>query len=220
MKPAPIDPPQIHHVLWEGFSGQIGWDIGVNAGHTAKYMLEHWDRVVGFEPAEECWPTLDGFTAANPRFTLVKAAVSDKNGEVGLTVLPDKIDTGQLVTSDCHGMEWDTHRSTATLRKVPSITLDTAWRSYGRPDFMKIDVEGHELKVLIGARRTLAVQRPQLLIEFHTENLHKTMKQYLHGLGYDTRTIRHPHYQPGTDMWMTHGWMKCRVPEQACEPDR
>jgi hypothetical protein len=49
---------------------------------------------------------------------------------------------------------------------VDATTLDAffAGRPAG-PDFIKIDVEGHELAVLRGGRQTLATHKPTLLVE-------------------------------------------------------
>ena len=49
---------------------------------------------------------------------------------------------------------------------------------------MKIDVEGHELEVLRGARKTLERNSPTLLIEIKRENV-KAVSSYLREIGYD-----------------------------------
>jgi FkbM family methyltransferase len=209
VKPAPIDPPEIWNELWEGFSGNTGWDVGANCGQTLMIMLDRFKKVYAFEPAKECWPYLAGY----PEVIVEHFGLSDKDGLIDLIALPDKIDTGQLITAGTHGMEWDPDDPGGLLRQVPGRTIDSICRdrSHDAPDFMKIDVEGHELKVLFGARRTLNVFRPQLLIEFHTPDLHKDVRQLLETYGYHCDTVRHPHYPPGSDMWSTHGWLKCRV---------
>jgi hypothetical protein len=49
---------------------------------------------------------------------------------------------------------------------VDVTTLDAFFDTHERgPDFLKIDVEGHELAVIEGARRTIESHRPTLLIE-------------------------------------------------------
>jgi len=51
--------------------------------------------------------------------------------------------------------------------KVRAYTLDELSETYGLPDLLFIDVEGYEVEVLKGARRTLA-GRPDCFVEVHT----------------------------------------------------
>lgn len=209
MKPAPIDPPEIWPRLWEDFGGDVGWDIGANCGQTIPVMQAKFNQVYAFEPAEECWPYLKAFEG---HYSWLPIALSDTNDDLSLIALPDKIDTGQLVTAGTHGMEWDPDLPEALIRTVPAYTVDWMIASKGleAPDFMKIDTEGHELKVLFGARQTLAVHRPDLLIEFHSPSLHDSCQTLLEQFDYKVETVRHPHYRPGTHMWFSHGWFRAR----------
>jgi FkbM family methyltransferase len=211
MKPAPTDPPEIRDTLWHGIEGEHGWDIGANCGQTVTHMLDRFTYVTAFEPAEECWPYLDKLP--QDRLTIKHIGLSDKNADVDLIALPDKIDTGQLVTAGTHGMEWNPDHETGLIRTVPCRTVDSllAPKKSQAPDFMKIDVEGHEMKVLFGAKRTLATHRPTLLIEFHSRTLHEQVSTLLDSFGYHVTTIRHPHYKSHSDMWFTHGWLKAHV---------
>jgi hypothetical protein len=59
----------------------------------------------------------------------------------------------------------DNHPQAARL-SVSVTTLDAYFADQPRgPDFLKIDVEGHESAVLAGAWRTLELHRPAILIE-------------------------------------------------------
>ena len=210
MKPAVIDPPEIWSRLWEGFHGDVGWDIGANCGQTIPIMLDRFQTVFAFEPAEECWPYLTDLREQHPDLTWLPAAISDTTGDIDLIALPDKIDTGQLVTAGTCGMEWNPDRPDAAVRTLLSYTADhlVSEGTAPAPDFMKIDVEGHEQRVLFGARKTLAVHRPDLLIEFHSPELHTNCQALLEQFGYDVETVRHPHYRPGTPMYSQHGWLR------------
>lgn len=207
MKPAPIDPPEIWSRLWNGFSGSIGWDVGANCGQTVPIMKDKFLQVIAFEPAEECWPYLQEFDG---HFAWLPIALSDRDDYVDLVELPDKINTGQLVTAGTNGMEWDPRRPDAALRPVVSRTVDSLLDegALEHPDFMKIDTEGHELRILFGARKELAMHRPDLLIEFHSAELHSSCCALLESFGYHTETIRHPHYPPGSQLWFAHGWLR------------
>lgn len=208
MKPASIDPPEVWPQLWHDVSGVTGWDVGANCGQTIPVMLEKFDKVVAFEPARECLPYLQELTG---NLTVLPCAVSDHDGPVDLIELPGKIDTGQLVSGGTQGMEWDPEHPDAVVRQVIARSIDSLIFTnpgLGVPDFLKIDVEGHELKVLFGAKKLLSINRPRLLIEFHSRDLHTSMRQLLETFGYQCQTVRHPHYTPGSDLWYTHGWIK------------
>ncbi len=207
MKPAAIDPPEIHNSLWIGFNGTTGWDIGANCGQTLPEMTGRFSTVHAFEPAAECRPWLDKWDAV----TVWPIAVSDYDGQITLTELPDKIDTGQLVTAGTHGMEWNPDQPGALSRTVPARTVDSLAEELGPPDFLKIDVEGHEMRVLAGAWQTLTDHRPDLLIEFHAPELHLRILECLNHHGYrHIATVRHPHYEIGSPMWLQHGWVRAR----------
>lgn len=210
MKPAAIDPPEVWSRLWKGFEGRCGWDVGANCGQTVPIMLEHFEQVIAFEPAEECWDYLEKFEG---NYYWLPLALSDRDDHVDLVELPDKIDTGQLVTADTHGMEWDPRQPNAAVRTVVCRTVDSLLEegAVEAPDFMKIDTEGHELRVLFGSRRTLAIERPDLLIEFHSPELHASCQALLEQYGYTCETIRHPHYPPASPLWFQHGWLRAKA---------
>lgn len=207
MKPAPIDPPEIHQQLWHGYHGRVGYDIGANCGQSLSEMTKRFLTVFAFEPAEECADALEYWAGSG--VTVLPIAVTDTDGDINLLALPDKIDTGQLVTQGTHGMEWDTEVPTAMLRTVNGRTIDSLVEEIPPPSFMKIDVEGHEMYVLAGASHTLVDYAPDLLIEFHTPKLHDEIIEFLEDHDYpEPVTVRHPHYRAGSSMWFQHGWIR------------
>lgn len=208
MKPAPPDPPEVTQALWDGVGGLIAWDVGANCGQTLPTLLSRFAVVIAFEPAQECFPWLERFERA----TVLPYAVSDTEGTVDLVALTDKIDTGQLVTAGTVGMEWNPGDPTGTVRTVKSTTLDRIAAELGPPDFVKVDVEGHEAKVLAGAKDLLLHGSPQeWLVEFHSPELYKHCQNTFKEAGYRVEVIRHPHYEPLTAMWFQHGWMRAKL---------
>jgi FkbM family methyltransferase len=73
-------------------------------------------------------------------------------------------------------------------RVVRTATLDQLVGEHGfeRVDLIKIDVEGHELSVLRGARETLVTYRPTLFLEVKTENA-DAARSLLGGINYRLR---------------------------------
>ena len=95
-----------------------------------------------------------------------------------------------------------------SLLKVECTTLDAYAEATGLwPGFLKIDVEGHELEVLRGATRILT-SGPELLIEIHSEQLGEDIKDLLAD-DFLIEVVRHPHYPAGSELWLTHHWLRC-----------
>lgn len=215
--PAPIDPPEVHQQLWEGFHGEVGWDIGANVGQSLGEMSQRFIRVHTFEPAQECLPLLMENANLLKNVSVHPVALSDFDGEIELVDIPDKINTGQLVSFEADGMEYDAHQQGHRVRSVAAYKVDTyvqLLKDSELPDFMKIDVEGHELKVLMGARKVLSNWHPDLLIEIHSKHLGQVIKKYLEGFEYDVETVRHPHYVASRGleyMRDVHFWYRCRA---------
>jgi FkbM family methyltransferase len=209
--PAVPDPPELAQALWEGFDvANVGFDIGANCGQTLGLLTTLCDEVVAFEPAAEAFEYLTHHYGHIKSIHLSDRAVSSQDGTVELMAAPSKISTGQLVTHGTQGMEWsEDEMANGVVRELPSITLDTFANLTGFwPEFMKIDVEGHELEVLRGAHEILTIQRPQMLIEIHSKILGGQIVELL-GDRYRIEIVRHPHYAWGSTLWESHFWLRC-----------
>jgi FkbM family methyltransferase len=214
------DPPEIDARLWQGWSGELAFYVGANAGQHFAKLTATFSRIFAFEPnpdsvevarhiAEQIRPR---------RVDVMQLAISDHDGKVQLANLigTRQEATGQWVTPGTAGMEWDPGQDAwydpnkVQLMDVPCATLDSLSMSLGPPDFVCIDTEGHEWKIFQGAGRVLTDVRPGFLIEFHTPENHDNIRRVLDGHGYWTETIRHPHYPPHTLMWYQHGWLRAK----------
>ncbi len=199
-----LDPPEIASQLWDGFTGDVGWDIGAHNGQCADEMVSRFGIVYAFEPAGECFNDLRLLSNryGDEFFRWFPIAVADTDDAVDLVELPGT--TERLVSDQYPGT------ADGIVRRVSSRSVDTLvsdW-SVRPPTFMKIDVEGHENRVLFGARKTLSLYRPDILLEFHTAELRRSCKDLLDGFGYSVTTIRHPGYEPGSGPWHSRGWLR------------
>lgn len=142
--------------------GSVVYDVGANVGFytvLAARLAGLTGRVVAFEPfpataeAARHNARLNGFA----HVTVVESAVADAPGEEWLATGTGPV-TSRL-TPD---------RSLAG-RLVPVTSLDAFLASSDEPppDFVKVDVEGAEERVLRGMRETLRRHRPLVLCEVH-----------------------------------------------------
>ena len=218
VRPAVPDPPELSDVLWRDFAGAVGWDVGSNCGQAIVEMSWSFDRIEGFEPSPDSYEyAVEHVRNFLPGFhiRLHQMAVSDRNGEVELAYpAAEQKETGQLVTVGTAGMEWEpanwdkVEKLTVPARTADSIAVELGW-----PDFMKVDTEGHEHLVLLGARDILARGETDMLVEFHTPGNRTACWSVLSEAGYRLETVRHPHYPHGSHMWQQHGWIRAFAPK-------
>ncbi len=139
-------------------------DIGANFGVFTKLfsqLVGPQGSVIAFEPVPQTFRTL---TVGIERYhrSNVQAkneAVSDHEGVVLMAVPQYEKNAGDnLYQASIVDSSKSPHGFT-----VKSVTVDSLQLS--RVDFIKIDVEGHELEVLHGSRRTLEQHHPTLLVE-------------------------------------------------------
>jgi FkbM family methyltransferase len=149
--------------------GQTALDIGANYGVFTKLFSElvgPAGKVLAFEPVPETYRTLAGgvrrYGMSNVR--VFNNAVSDRAGHLAMTIPRH---------SDGYGDNLYCAHVTAELGSpdsfaVESITIDSL--QLPGVDFIKIDVEGHELEVLRGCRNTITRCHPVLMVEVTTQN--------------------------------------------------
>jgi len=169
-------------------------DVGANQGEltlVAARRARH-GRVISFEPVPQWHERLAANVALN-RFahvTLVRAGVSDREGEADMFTSLDKAAQASL-NEGLSSFQRSGTRD-VPVGRFPLVTLD-AWAAregLSRLDLLKVDVEGSERAVLEGARATLERFRPMLLLELNEETFGAagytgdTLAGWLRGLGY------------------------------------
>jgi FkbM family methyltransferase len=132
-------------------------DVGANIGRYTVPLSKLARHVQAFEPH----PTLAHILASARmgNVTVRQAAVSDASGVVELHI---PLVMGREDEGLAHISAREAPSNCRTIRVEAYKLDDFAFRDIG---FVKIDVEGHELEVLQGARQLIRVQRPNLLVE-------------------------------------------------------
>jgi FkbM family methyltransferase len=147
--------------------GSLVFDIGAHAGDRTACFRQLGARVISIEPQPLFAAFLRASHALHRSVTVRRCVVSDAAG-VRTFWVNSRNPTVSTVSESFveaassgkdvgwQGQVWD--RST----EVAATTLDQLIAEYGRPDFVKIDVEGAELDVLRGLTQPL----PMLSFEF------------------------------------------------------
>jgi FkbM family methyltransferase len=147
--------------------GALVFDIGAHVGDRTGSFLRLGARVVALEPQPRVFRALRLIHGRTPGAIMRSEAVGAAPGYFEMfvnsdnptisTLSPDLIAAARSADS-WQGQVWDGQIS------VRVTTLDLLVASYGLPDFVKIDVEGHEAEVLAGLSKPL----PLLSFEFTT----------------------------------------------------
>ena len=139
--------------------GGLVFDIGAHLGDRTASCLRLGASVVALEPQPRVFRALRLLHGRAREAVLLPWAAGAAEGEITLhlntrnptvaTVAPAFI----AAASDAEG--WRGERWDAQVA-VPVTTLDALIARHGLPDFVKIDVEGHEAAVLAGLGRPVA----------------------------------------------------------------
>lgn len=205
---ASTDPQEVEQQLWQDQTGTVGLDVGARGGESIEdFKRCSFTDITCFEPSRDAFSVLEPY-ALDLGVKAYQLAISDHSGVVELYSVPRAMAKGELVSA-VDGMEWSlADWVTAKAVTVGCISLDAYCATRGMPDLIKIDVEGHEDKVLAGAYTVLNAAVSNWIIEFHSPLNHVTCLNLLEANGYEVTVIRHPHYTPESHMWHQHGWLR------------
>jgi len=160
--------------------GETVIDAGANVGYMtllARVVVGTQGRVIAFEPHPELYRVaLDNVASSERRFAAAPVemhnlALAERTGTAELAV-PEEFDRNDGIAR----LYW---RNSGDSRAIPVgvATIDSIVGA--EPvDLLKLDVEGHELSVLQGARNALASRRIRHIVFENHE-------------GHDSATVRH-----------------------------
>lgn len=142
--------------------GDLFIDVGSNVGvYTLLATTCPGVEVLAFEPGRLARDRLEEHLDLNhvrDRVEVSPFVLSDHTGEIQFTVGRDV--TNHVVT------DVTTSDGTETLpvRRLDDVVAADAFK---RPVLLKVDAEGHDLRVLLGARRLLEEVRPPIIVEWN-----------------------------------------------------
>lgn len=171
--------------------GAVTYDIGSWHGFFAGVMAAGGaGHVHVFEPLPENAARVRRLIALNPEkpMTLHACALGEDDAELDLIVMPET-SMAKLESSSFKPTETSAQRVRV---KVRSLDAMIAAGEIAPPALMKIDVEGAEVMVLVGARNTLRRYRPVIFAEVHSSALLGQCRSLLESEGYHVEPLNHP----------------------------
>lgn len=137
-------------------------DVGANVGQYAERLRDLGvdSRIISFEPGSRAYGTLARKASkASSRWDARNVALSSEAGTANLRVSANSVSSSLLDVAEAHLQAAPASRTQST-EEVRVSTLDAELDGdAGYPYWLKLDVQGLELRVLEGASRTLTRTR-------------------------------------------------------------
>jgi FkbM family methyltransferase len=176
--------------------GDIALDVGAHEGYVALWLSKlGGGELFAVEPNPENLIFLRSNIKLNPEANIkvIEKAVSDEKGRMHFYCSPDAGANGSLIPFSYFS---------ENRIEVEVDTLDSLFGNLQRLDFLKVDTEGNELKVLMGARQLLERCRPQICFEVsltfwaHLEQSVDALFKFLQDLNYELFVLKGTQLQP------------------------
>ncbi|MCC7346633.1 MAG: FkbM family methyltransferase [Variibacter sp.] len=205
--------------------GDLVFDVGAHVGDRVGAFRRLGARVIAVEPQPALVRTLKLLYGRDPRVTVEPRAVARRAGghiDLAVNVSNPTVSTASpdFVKAAAQAAGWEGQEWTQTLR-AETTSLDDLIARYGRPSFIKIDVEGFEAEVLGGLSEAV----PALSFEFTTIQREVALAclDRCAGLGYrrfnaalgESQVMAHPGWRTGEDI---RAWLMA-LPHEANSGD-
>ncbi len=141
------------------------FDVGANQGVFAKHLIEAWQglsyQLYAFEPSPSTFAILRNQVTDLPFVHLVNLGLGEKPGLVELYSDKEGSGLASVYPRDLsyHKIDFSAHETI----ELTTLDLFCEQHSIERIDFLKLDVEGHELAVLKGGKRMIDEGRVSII---------------------------------------------------------
>ena len=146
------------------FLGGTACDIGANVGNHSRFFADRFEKVISFEPNPLILDLLKFNTRNYPNIVVSETALGNCEGSTRLA--GDKSNLGSYsIVSRIDQQLSINHLITKQDFEVQIRTLDSMKESLRNLQFIKLDVEGSEHQVLIGAAQSIREFYPVIAFE-------------------------------------------------------
>jgi FkbM family methyltransferase len=131
-------------------------DVGANLGQWTSRFLSHTSKTVKgmlFEPGSYAFKHIQEEFKQLDNITLIKSIVGEENGSMDFFEEPDAGQTSSVIKEFA--------LPSAQLFHLPIVTLDSelSRQNWTSVDLLKIDAEGYDYKVMLGAKQLFSERR-------------------------------------------------------------
>jgi FkbM family methyltransferase len=184
--------------------GAVVFDIGANIGVYTLVMSRQvgdYGRVYAFEPQHQEFNKLRENVSLNrlANVRLMACALSDQPGTATLYS-----HSGEVANRAASSLRLERVSGNAISQAVELSTIDQIIQTekVERLDFLKIDTEGHDFRVLQGAQASISRFRPHVIFEYHEPFWQQEgfdfsdAEQFFNELDYSLYVFREGHLTP------------------------
>ena len=165
------------------FSKALCLDIGANIGNHSLFFSTIFNKVIAFEPYEKAFDLLKINSSQVDNIQVNNFGFSDASRELPAQIVFGNIGATSIVSSP---------EQSNTILKVETLDSFVKENSLEGISFIKIDVEGHEYSVLVGAEDTLKKENAVISLELEMTNYYENCIEsinFLKSCGYSEAHI-------------------------------
>jgi|GEM_PF-261123 len=147
--------------------GDVFVDVGANVGFISAFAATTGAAVFALEIQRDLVPLIEQMASINA-FDHLRVLHVGASTRSGLSMMP-RIEANTGTQLEGQTARFTRHETRSVVDDfVPMMALDDAFHEPGLlPTLVKVDVEGHEVGVLEGARRIIETGRTTFVVEFH-----------------------------------------------------
>lgn len=168
-----------NHIIPKIKNRKIFLDIGANIGNQSVFFSDNFEKVKSFEPNPRTIKLLEANAMLKSNIEVNPFGLSDQEAVLDASFNTSNVGAASIGTN--------TNREIKVKFSVKPLDSVLSKNEQKNISMIKIDVEGHELKALKGARKTLEHSYPIILMEANKSDIHDGSThsiKYLSEIGY------------------------------------
>ncbi len=184
-------------------------DVGCNVCSWTKWLAPGYRFIHAVEPFHQA---IDAAGALPPNVTVHMVGAWSKEAQIHFGIYgPSKLLFAQEDISSYFADIGTNPPANANSLVLPCQTLDSLVPEKDEITFLKIDTEGAELQVLLGAQDIIKSSHPFMIVEIHSQKNSPKIEEMLRAENYDIEIVRNPYYDEHQHFphWSNHYWMIC-----------